>query len=335
MTSLPVPAVPRLDDAEFDTIHEAVQETHRGRWFLNEFARRSRHADTLTVLAALERMETRLSATRMPAPSPPANAGYEQIKLDIMDMAEAIARTKVEIAAMRAPGDEGGRIAEASVELDAIVTTTATATSDILAAAEQVQEVAWTLREQGFETEVCDVLDQKATDIYTACSFQDLTGQRTRKVIGLLADLERRIDAMVDIWAGGDPTPAAQRTTAAGDRHLLNGPALPGNGLDQGDVDTVMGLKAARPAPPVIEAEPVAPVVEAEPAEDADDAFARAVAATAVADEPHGVEDEAEPGTGEEPPLASTESPGLAPRGDDPMAPIARLSKDERLAFFS
>jgi chemotaxis protein CheZ len=37
------------------------------------------------------------------------------------------------------------------------------------------------LREQGLEAEICDMLDTKATDVYTACSFQDLTGQRTRR----------------------------------------------------------------------------------------------------------------------------------------------------------
>ena len=50
--------------------------------------------------------------------------------------------------------------------------------------------MAWTLREQGLEATVCDLLDAKATEVYTACSFQDLTGQRTRKVIGVLRYLE-------------------------------------------------------------------------------------------------------------------------------------------------
>src|SRR5215470_13487397 len=127
----------------------------------------------------------------------------------------------------------------------------------IKAAAEQIQEIAWTLREQGLEPEVCDLLDAKATEVYTACSFQDLTGQRTRKVIGVLRYLEGRINAMIGIW-GLDGTLAAEaaekRAVDAG-KPLLNGPALPGQGLDQADVDIVMGpaavSRADETAPPI------------------------------------------------------------------------------------
>ncbi|MFX5578777.1 hypothetical protein ABTD84_20190, partial [Acinetobacter baumannii] len=86
------------------------------------------------------------------------------------EMASAIARTKAEIAAIKPEGVEGGRFEEASGELDAIVQATATATGDLRGAAETIQEIAWTLREMGAEAEVCDLIDTKTTDIYTACS---------------------------------------------------------------------------------------------------------------------------------------------------------------------
>src|SRR5262249_10262256 len=148
-----------------------------------------------------------------------------------------------EIAAIKPDADHHGKFGEASEELDSIVQATESATSDILAAAEQVQEIAWTLREQGVEGEVCDLLDVKATDIYTACSFQDLTGQRTNKIIQALSYLERRINAMIKIWGlEGDMAAEAAESESArnDDRALLNGPALPGQGLDQADIDVVM-----------------------------------------------------------------------------------------------
>ena len=37
-------------DLDFDAIETAVMETARGRWFLKEYARRNRHADTQTIL---------------------------------------------------------------------------------------------------------------------------------------------------------------------------------------------------------------------------------------------------------------------------------------------
>jgi chemotaxis protein CheZ len=98
------------------------------------------------------------------------------------------------------------------------------------------------LREQGQEPEICDVLDSKATEVYTACSFQDLTGQRTRKVIQVMRYLEARINAMIKIWGlgGAMAAEAAENEHAHSEAALLNGPALPGHGLDQGDIDIVM-----------------------------------------------------------------------------------------------
>ena len=112
-------------------------------------------------------------------------------------------------------------------------------------------------------SEICDLLDAKATAVYTACSFQDLTGQRTRKVIQVLRYLEGRINAMIDIW-GLDGTMAAEAAAAArareGEAALVNRPARDGHGLDQADVDIVMG-PAASAAPAhdgeVVDAEPM------------------------------------------------------------------------------
>src|SRR5437763_16058248 len=123
--------------------------------------------------------------------------------------------------------------------------------------------MAWTMREQGVDGAVCDLLDAKATEVYTACSVQDLTGQRTRKVIQGLRYLEDRINAMISIWGldGAMAAEAAEARAVDEDKALLNGPAKPGHGLDQADVDMVMGPAAAaeaRPAPrPVSRPAPV------------------------------------------------------------------------------
>jgi hypothetical protein len=103
------------------------------------------------------------------------------------------------------------------------------------------------------EGEVCDLLDANATEVYTACSFQDITGQRTRKVIQVLRYLEDRINAMISIWGldGAMAAEAAEARAVDGDKALLNGPAKPGHGMDQADVDMVMGPAAAAEVRPV------------------------------------------------------------------------------------
>lgn len=307
-------APPPLSAADYEAIEAAVMETARGRWFLVEYARRNRHADTAMLLGALERLEN-VIRTETVLPS------ADRVRFGLLEMAKAIARTKAEIAAIK-PDTTPGRIEEASEELDSIVQATERATSDILAAAEQIQEIAWTLREQGHKPETCDLLDDQATDIYTACSFQDLTGQRTRKVIGVLHYLESRINAMIEIW-GLEPPAAATApsypTPPEGDAAaLLSGPANPGDGLDQADIDIMMETAGrGSPSPPIS---------DSAVRNDSDARSEDWVAANPAV-----------PG----PPDAIA----VAPAGEtaceparcraDPLAPIRAMSYEERIALFS
>jgi hypothetical protein len=48
---------PPLSAADYAAIEAALLQTSRGRWFLAEYARRNRHADTGMLLTALERLE--------------------------------------------------------------------------------------------------------------------------------------------------------------------------------------------------------------------------------------------------------------------------------------
>ena len=234
-----------IDD--YEAIESAVMETARGRWFLAEYARRNRNSDTDAILKTLDRLEKTIKRDR-------AVPDIDRIRLDLADMAEAISRTKQEIAQMKLETEHGGRFSEASQELDAIVSQTELATNDILLNAEKIQELAWTLREAKVEDAFCDQLDTCSTEIYTACSFQDLTGQRTRKVVTVLRYLESRINSMIGIWGldendviieNADGTNATAARPDMGfdtrpDAHLLNGPQLHGRGIDQGAVDDLM-----------------------------------------------------------------------------------------------
>src|SRR5882757_5557166 len=55
-------------EADYDAISEAFMETSRGRWFLNEYAKRNRNADTRMVLDAVARIEANLAAQKDAAP---------------------------------------------------------------------------------------------------------------------------------------------------------------------------------------------------------------------------------------------------------------------------
>ena len=57
---------PGLEECDFEAIEDAVLETARGRWFLREFARRARAADTSRLLDAVLRIEGAVMGRGLP-----------------------------------------------------------------------------------------------------------------------------------------------------------------------------------------------------------------------------------------------------------------------------
>lgn len=225
-------ALANLSTADYDAIELAVMETARGRWFLKEYAARNRQADTTVLLDAIARLESTVSGER-------AMEQIERVRFDLVEMAKSIAGLKAELEISEGGEDERSRFGAATSALDAIVQTTEQATSSILGAAEQVQEIAWSLREQQFDEATCDTIDRLATEIYTACGFQDLTAQRTQKVVRTLRFLEGRINALIDAWENKGPAGSASaarpdKASAA----LLADPAAAD--LSQSDIDFVI-----------------------------------------------------------------------------------------------
>lgn len=241
-----LPSAYAIDAAEYAAIESTIGATERGLQFLAEHARRARSAETQTILSAVERLERTVTADRT---ADRAAEAVGSLRTELLEMSEAISRTKAEITAISAPDADQTRLASASQALDAIVGATEQATSDILAAAEAVQEAAWTLRERNVEPETCEALDRHATAIYTACSFQDLTAQRTARIIYTLRYLEDRIAAMIAIWGGEisriPPPPEARES-----------PRLTDDELCQIDVDRYIAMTVPAVTAAAIVAEP-------------------------------------------------------------------------------
>ncbi len=53
----------------FESLEQAVMETPRGRWFLEEYAKRRRSAESLAILDILRKLETNLTSVSKPAES--------------------------------------------------------------------------------------------------------------------------------------------------------------------------------------------------------------------------------------------------------------------------
>jgi len=158
---------------------------------------------------------------------------------EVEQIGRTIAAAKQEIASLQVEDINGTFIPSATDELDAIVEATARATNEILDACETFEAVS---AETGGE--VATQLQQATTRIYEACSFQDITGQRITKIVATLKTIERRIDAIVAAFGDrvpGEPRPPARPAPQPlGEAALLNGPQLPGNGVDQAEIDRLL-----------------------------------------------------------------------------------------------
>ncbi|MCX2723891.1 protein phosphatase CheZ [Roseibium salinum] len=159
-----------------------------------------------------------------------SEAGKLKVELDAIY--EAIAQTKKEIATLHhTTGAKGEEMTRVTNELDAVVIGTEGATETILSAAEFIDETANTLsaRMKGQDAELAGDIQDKVVQIFEACNFQDLTGQRITKVVNTLRFVEDRIMQMMDIWGGIESfkdIEVDQRERKDGDAALLNGPAL-------------------------------------------------------------------------------------------------------------
>ncbi|MBA4782588.1 MAG: protein phosphatase CheZ [Rhizobiales bacterium] len=152
-------------------------------------------------------------------------------------ISKQITDTKRDLADFRASEMHDEKIPEAGRELDAVVEATESATNRIMEAAETIMA--------GDPSDLdayVEMINNNVIEIFEACSFQDITGQRIAKVVRTLdmiesqigtiiltLDLERR--AKKEIIEKEDPQDVIGE--------LLNGPALAGKGVKQNDIDAM------------------------------------------------------------------------------------------------
>src|SRR5262245_47086882 len=86
------PVSSATDDRAYQAFCEAISSSTRGRAFLAEYARRNRHADTEQLLAAIDRLQSLVTA-----PAPPQT--LEAIKYDLRALLDEIVTAQCELDA--------------------------------------------------------------------------------------------------------------------------------------------------------------------------------------------------------------------------------------------
>lgn len=306
----------RPTDADYDAICEAFMETARGRWFLTEYARRNRNADTRAVLDAVGRLEELVAAGKSEAK--PAETPQDDPRL-----AEAQARVEVLMQALHACDADlaGAQAALARMQdtqaRDATPALPEASLDAIRHAGQMVQGVAWTLRESGADGRVCTLLDMQAKAIAAGHaslvrSTAPAEAANAENAVSGVSEAERVLSALrarIAALIGGEPERAPDVPEPAASSEIFE--------LD--DTPVAMPLAAAdaaRPTAPHVRATPPAPQI-IEPAELEWSQYDAAPLTLGDVLTGEGI------------------APAPKPTVSDPFAPFARMSRAERRAFFS
>lgn len=170
----------------------------------------------------------------------PQKITAEQLQSEIEKIAQYIVEAKVEIASISLPEEKTGNeknIAHAALELAEVVRHTEEATNNIMDKADAIILLASGMSDM----EAGAKLSEHAVGILEACSFQDITGQRIKKVLNTLEQIELRISRLVKLFGGKLPDTLLVGDIDTGhrrpDEDLLNGPQLGKDKPSQDEVD--------------------------------------------------------------------------------------------------
>ena len=173
-------------EADFDAIREAFMETARGRWFLGEYAKRNRNADTRMVLDAVARIEETLAAQRQP--------------LDPQPEPEPDHRLPEALVAIRGAVDEAAKAVSEAIDGLGLEESLA----PIRKGARIIKEISWRWREIGADSRICDLIDSQLLAIEASCGQISERDPRTA-VLGAFDLIKTSLDGFsAEAEAKGD-----------------------------------------------------------------------------------------------------------------------------------
>ena len=165
-------ALPSEED--YAAISEAFMETARGRWFLTEYAKRNRNADTRMVLDAVARIEQSLAAQKEESLQKEVNLHREENLLQESLAAHQQQAEEAAAAATAARNNLNDALAAMRGAVEAAQQSAAEALDSLALeqrlapvrkGARVLREIAWRLREIGNDGRICDLIDSQVAVI--------------------------------------------------------------------------------------------------------------------------------------------------------------------------
>ncbi len=201
---------------------------------LAELRKRRVYVDPQDILEVVESVMGSLHGDRSSLDS--------KLHSDVEALANYISTVKAELAEIRADKINAEYVPTASDELSAIVGATEQATNSIFEAVETIEELSLEMSPDMAERTAAAV-----TNIYEACGFQDITGQRITKVVKALQSIEEKVQDL--LIAFGEEAGEARRervkepeieSAAPDDASLMNGPQMPDKANNQAEIDALL-----------------------------------------------------------------------------------------------
>tara|TARA_R110002124_G_scaffold106534_1_gene258610 strand:+ start:16544 stop:17074 length:531 start_codon:yes stop_codon:yes gene_type:complete len=165
----------------------------------------------------------------------------ELLQAEILNLFNYIQRVRKEVAAITRSDEGNGRFDNMSDQLDAIVKATEEATNSIMEVVEQNTDTIDKIREKTDNPEILALLDElenNSSNIFEACTFQDITGQRVTKIARSVTYVESRVNTLIQIFGKEHiESVEIEDDDKTEDEQLLQGPQLQGEGVTQDEID--------------------------------------------------------------------------------------------------
>jgi chemotaxis protein CheZ len=173
------------------------------------------------------------------------NAPEQFLRKEFHKIAEHIEQAKLEIASLVQQEGEAQpqHIGHATDQLDAVVKATEEATNQIMDSADKIQQAV----EAGGAT-MRESVENEVAQIYLACNFQDITGQRITKVLNTLEYIDEKVRRIMALFGEVSEEDAKKLAESAAnepgkdtrpDAELMNGPQLNAQAPSQDDIDAL------------------------------------------------------------------------------------------------
>lgn len=175
-----------IESESFDAIEQAVRETERGRWFLDEFARRNRQSNTEMLLDSITKLEDAVARAK-----PTRSA--EDVRSDLSTLLSEIETLTADLAL--SPEAKAGY----ARGLGALTARSAKLLYDLAISADTVRDLAAQLKSMPIPEKIHLSLDDETTKIIAGASEQMRLIRRFEALIEIQNFIRHRIEQIAGV----------------------------------------------------------------------------------------------------------------------------------------